>query len=271
MGLKSATPFVGRGGAFDSRHDTDLSGVRQPLFRRRLQGRSAGRVVRCASCGNRWTARNEDALDLFEEPSAADLAAADVLSKVWTARTWSTRRPPVSALPGEELPKVFRARADAERRLREAKTTGVIWAGMAAAMAVMFVRLSSASMSSAGPAEHGGRLRLRQSAGEHRRPGASNSSRPSRSWRTATPPSSSPASAQHHRHDRSRAAAAGRAAERARQARGRPAGRRRRSQDPAQRDPPLLGPCLDPPRTANTWRSASPEPGAAKHGESRRA
>jgi hypothetical protein len=47
--------------------------------------------------------------------------------------------PPVSALPGEELPKVFRARADAERRLREATTTGVIWAGMAAAMAVVVV------------------------------------------------------------------------------------------------------------------------------------
>jgi predicted Zn finger-like uncharacterized protein len=35
---------------------------------------AAGRVVRCASCGARWTARNEEALDLFEEPSAADLA-----------------------------------------------------------------------------------------------------------------------------------------------------------------------------------------------------
>lgn len=111
---------------------------------------SAGRVVRCASCGNRWTARNEEALDLFEEPAAATVAgeasmtALDANGVASTADSASASassddEPPVSALPGEELPKVFRARADAERRLREATTTGVVWAGMAAAMAVMVV------------------------------------------------------------------------------------------------------------------------------------
>lgn len=100
---------------------------------------SAGRVVRCAACGHRWTARNEEALDLFEEPSAADLAAEPNLTALDGASNPAPNaiddpEAPVSALPGEELPKVFRARADAERRLREAKTTGVIWGGMVAVM-----------------------------------------------------------------------------------------------------------------------------------------
>jgi predicted Zn finger-like uncharacterized protein len=105
---------------------------------------SAGRVVRCAACGHRWTARNEEALDLFEEPSAADLAAEPNLTALDGATNPAPNpiddpETPVSALPGEELPKVFRARADAERRLREAKTTGVIWGGMVAVMVVILV------------------------------------------------------------------------------------------------------------------------------------
>ncbi|MBO9544283.1 MJ0042-type zinc finger domain-containing protein [Caulobacter sp.] len=101
---------------------------------------SAGRVVRCASCGNSWTARSEEPLDLFDDPETPTLASqvesADQLPETVAAEAEDA---PVSALPGEELPKVFRARADAERRLREATATGVIWAGMAAAMAVVVV------------------------------------------------------------------------------------------------------------------------------------
>ncbi len=101
---------------------------------------SAGRVVRCASCGHRWTARNEEALDLFDEPEAPTLARQiESVEENPEPPAAEVEEPPVSALPGEELPKVFRARADAERRLREATTTGVIWAGMAAAMAVIVV------------------------------------------------------------------------------------------------------------------------------------
>lgn len=49
---------------------------------------------------------------------------------------------PVSELPGEELPKVFRAKAETSKKVREAATTGVVWAGMAAAMtAVLAVAL----------------------------------------------------------------------------------------------------------------------------------
>lgn len=108
---------------------------------------AAGRVVRCASCGARWTARSEDEpTDLFDEPEpptlASQLASAEQIpiAALDTATSdIETEEPPVSALPGEELPKVFRARADAERRLRAATATGVIWAGMAAVMAVMVI------------------------------------------------------------------------------------------------------------------------------------
>ncbi len=103
---------------------------------------ATGRVVRCASCGNRWTARNDEAVDdLFDEPEpptlASQLESAEQIPVA--ALEAEVEEPPVSALPGEELPKVFRARADAERRLRAATATGVIWAGMAAAMAVMVI------------------------------------------------------------------------------------------------------------------------------------
>ncbi|CAN5450530.1 zinc-ribbon domain-containing protein [soil metagenome] len=101
---------------------------------------AAGRVVRCAACGNRWTARNEEALDLFDEPSAADLAGDPNLTALDGATNAADDpETPVNQLPGEELPKVFRARADAERRLKEAKTTGIIWGGMVAVMVVMLV------------------------------------------------------------------------------------------------------------------------------------
>jgi len=105
---------------------------------------AAGRVVRCASCGHRWTARNTDGDDLFDEPEAPTLAsqvedAAAASELAASGEGDDAQEPPVSALPGEELPKVFRARADAERRLREATATGVIWAGMAGVMAVVVV------------------------------------------------------------------------------------------------------------------------------------
>lgn len=103
---------------------------------------SAGRVVRCAACGHRWTARNEEPLDLFDEPQASSLATAgeDETQVAGQDPAPETEdEPPVSALPGEELPKVFRARADAERRLREATATGVVWAAMAAAMAAVVI------------------------------------------------------------------------------------------------------------------------------------
>lgn len=84
---------------------------------------AAGRTVRCSACGNRWTAQGEADLELFVDPEGG----AGV-------RDGKAEETPVSALPGDELPKVFRQKATTERRVREAATTGVIWAGMAVAL-----------------------------------------------------------------------------------------------------------------------------------------
>jgi predicted Zn finger-like uncharacterized protein len=88
-----------------------------------------GRTVKCSSCGNRWTAHGEPALELFvdADEGATVRAPADPVFE----------EQPVSALPGEELPKVFRQKADTDRRVREAVTTGVVWAGMAVAMVAL--------------------------------------------------------------------------------------------------------------------------------------
>lgn len=83
-----------------------------------------GRTVRCSACGNRWTAEGQADLELFVDPEAG----ASVKEEEAPEET------PVSALPGDELPKVFRQKATNERRVREAATVGVVWAGMAVAV-----------------------------------------------------------------------------------------------------------------------------------------
>jgi len=111
---------------------------------------ASGRVVRCANCGARWTAKPDDVgtgggeagADAASTATAAESAAtsadgatagADAASGAsLSAEGEAEAEPPISALPGEELPKVFRARADADRRMREATTTGVVWAVAAA-------------------------------------------------------------------------------------------------------------------------------------------
>lgn len=84
-----------------------------------------GRSVRCASCGHRWTARGEPDLELFVDPEQGAVSRPPDPAPDPVFDT------PVSELPGEELPKVFRAKAQTERRVREAQATGVIWGGMA--------------------------------------------------------------------------------------------------------------------------------------------
>ena len=90
----------------------------------------AGREVRCASCGNRWTAKPEAApLDLESTP---DLGA-------FGKEPAKPAAGPVAAgdLPAEELPKAFRQRAQTRVKEREAAATGVIWAGLAGGFAVL--------------------------------------------------------------------------------------------------------------------------------------
>lgn len=88
-----------------------------------------GRVVKCASCGARWTATPEASLDLQASEEAPAVAVEPAEPEV--------EDKPIHELTGEDLPKVFRAKADTERRVREAAATGVIWAGMAAALVLM--------------------------------------------------------------------------------------------------------------------------------------
>jgi predicted Zn finger-like uncharacterized protein len=85
---------------------------------------AGGRTVRCSACGNRWTAEGQADLELFVDPEAGALARDGDKAE----------ETPVSDLPGDELPKVFRQKATHERRVREAATVGVVWAGMAVAV-----------------------------------------------------------------------------------------------------------------------------------------
>lgn len=88
-----------------------------------------GRTVKCSSCGNRWTAHGEPALELFVDAHEG-ATARNTPDPAFDEQ-------PVSALPGEELPKVFRQKADTDRKVREAVTTGIVWAGMAVALMAM--------------------------------------------------------------------------------------------------------------------------------------
>jgi predicted Zn finger-like uncharacterized protein len=85
---------------------------------------AGGRTVRCSKCGNRWTAFGQTDLDLFVDPVAG-------------AEGRDQGDLPVSALPGEELPKVFRQKATNDRRAREAATAGVVWAGLAVGLVAL--------------------------------------------------------------------------------------------------------------------------------------
>jgi predicted Zn finger-like uncharacterized protein len=87
-----------------------------------------GRTVRCTACSASWRAEPSPALEL-RKPSDEDDAAP------------RTRRSDVSlgALPAEALPRAYRARVQDKKKVREAATAGVVWAGIGAAFAVVIV------------------------------------------------------------------------------------------------------------------------------------
>lgn len=89
-----------------------------------------GRTVKCASCGHKWTAYPEAALelDLSEEEGAIAREATESEPDEPAA---------LSDLPGAELPKVIRAKVETSRKVREAAAHGIVWAGMAATLAVV--------------------------------------------------------------------------------------------------------------------------------------
>jgi predicted Zn finger-like uncharacterized protein len=113
-----------------------------------------GRQVRCAACGHRWTAVPEDEQLVLADPLTAPLATSSAAAAVAvagasasaeaaTAATPLAESPATVAqdLPAEELPKVFRKRAQTRLKEREAATTGVIWAALAGAVAVLIAAI----------------------------------------------------------------------------------------------------------------------------------
>lgn len=102
-----------------------------------------GRSVKCASCGHRWTAKKppRERIDLTPAaPADPTIVLRDQGDYGATEHEPEPLAPPpaeVSELPGEELPKVFRQKADNDRKAREAAAVGVVWAGMTAALAVV--------------------------------------------------------------------------------------------------------------------------------------
>jgi predicted Zn finger-like uncharacterized protein len=94
------------------------------------QMRPGGRKVRCANCGARWTAHAEGPLELVTSEEGALAREAE---------------PPPAPAPitADELPRVFRDRAQEERRMRQAAMAGVAWAAAAvvviALMAIVVV------------------------------------------------------------------------------------------------------------------------------------
>lgn len=88
-----------------------------------------GRTVKCSSCGKRWTAQADAAeLELLGDDGEAEATLDDEPEEIVFEEA------PLADLPGEALPKAFRARTETTRRMREAVAVGVVWAGMAAAV-----------------------------------------------------------------------------------------------------------------------------------------
>jgi predicted Zn finger-like uncharacterized protein len=93
-----------------------------------------GRTVKCASCGHRWHAeKTQPDLELFDDPELGALSRE--VQGAEAAKTEPVED--LSDLPGPEIPKVLRQRKDNERKVREAAAVGVVWAGMAAGLAVL--------------------------------------------------------------------------------------------------------------------------------------
>jgi len=86
-----------------------------------------GRMVKCANCAHRWTAFATPAEPEPEVEAEASSAAEQIEPEVMD----------VEAADAADLPKVFRAKAADSRKVREAATAGVVWAGMAAALVVL--------------------------------------------------------------------------------------------------------------------------------------
>jgi predicted Zn finger-like uncharacterized protein len=95
------------------------------------QIRAGGRKVRCAQCGARWTAYPEGPLELVTSEEEGALARPEPESE---AETDTEGEPP--PLTAEDLPRVFRGRAEEEKKMRQAALSGAIWAAAALVLAM---------------------------------------------------------------------------------------------------------------------------------------
>jgi predicted Zn finger-like uncharacterized protein len=95
-----------------------------------------GREVRCASCGNRWTATKEDDALVLEPGLSAD-SPVTVAEAAPAAPSLPPEAVPADELPAEVLPKVYRQRAQTIAKERQAAATGVIWAALLGGFVVL--------------------------------------------------------------------------------------------------------------------------------------
>lgn len=92
-----------------------------------------GRTVRCSACGVRWSAKPEppEAVEAAE-PEPLDIATADAPEPV-------AEEPPLrlDEAGADALPRAYRAKVEDSRKTRQAMAAGVVWAGLAAAFALV--------------------------------------------------------------------------------------------------------------------------------------
>lgn len=93
---------------------------------------ASGRLVKCASCGLRWTAKPEAPAEAELELTASPEEGAFAREPTPLPEP----EPVVSDLPGEALPRVYRAKADTSRKVRQAATLGILWASLGVALLV---------------------------------------------------------------------------------------------------------------------------------------
>ena len=97
-----------------------------------------GRTVKCASCGNRWTAQAVSlAVDADDDLAATIASPAPSADEIAAAAASEPESTDLSEAEGPEIPKVYRAKKADERKVRQAAATGIIWAGMAASLVVI--------------------------------------------------------------------------------------------------------------------------------------
>ncbi len=93
-----------------------------------------GRRVRCKSCGHDWRATLED------EPLELSAATEETAAETGFGKREETPET-LAETPAPELPRAFRAKAEQQRRMRQAATQGAVWAGLA----VIFLALIGAA------------------------------------------------------------------------------------------------------------------------------